>query len=77
LPGQLSSASQRLSSFSLAGISTGGHGYTVEVVVGAPYGRYVEFGTAFMDPEPFLRPAMRKGEDALVKEVKSRLPKHF
>jgi hypothetical protein len=35
----------------------------------------VEFGTTFMEAEPFLHPAMRTGGDALVDEVKNRLPK--
>lgn len=31
-----------------------------QVIVGAGYGPYLEFGTATMEPRPFLRPALEK-----------------
>jgi HK97 gp10 family phage protein len=84
LPGQLSSSAQFLQGWnpeaainrlrSASGLRGGGR-YSAEVVVGVPYGRYVEFGTAFMAAEPFLRPAMRVGGEALAKELKARLPR--
>lgn len=31
--------------------------HTIEIIVRVPYAWFVEFGTRFMNPQPFLRPA--------------------
>lgn len=32
--------------------------HSVEIAVGAPYGIFVEYGTRYMRPQPYLRPAL-------------------
>jgi len=46
---------------------------------GAPHAHYVEFGTRFMDEEPFLEPALKrniqKATDAMAKRLEARIIK--
>lgn len=44
-----------------------------EIFNPAPYGRYVEFGTTFMDAIPHMRPASQKMGEALQKEMADKL----
>ncbi|MBA4699229.1 MAG: HK97 gp10 family phage protein [Ruminococcus sp.] len=41
-------------------ISNGG--MTVEVAAMAEYGEYVEYGTRYMEAQPYMRPALKKAE---------------
>lgn len=40
-----------------------------------PYGAYLEFGTSVIAPRPWLRPAMRKNENFIKKNVSSTVKK--
>jgi HK97 gp10 family phage protein len=37
--------------------------YTLSIVVGAPYGVFVEYGTRHMMPHPYIRPALNQLKD--------------
>ncbi len=38
----------------------------IGVAAGAPYWKFLEFGTRFIDPRPFLRPAIALGNAAMI-----------
>lgn len=46
-----------------------GEGENWVVIVGAPYGAYVEFGTRFMAAQPYLLPAVLKRFPDMVNEM--------
>jgi HK97 gp10 family phage protein len=46
------------------------YGDVVQVVSEAPYSIYVEFGTVYMEAQPFLRPAMDEYEREISQAVK-------
>lgn len=52
-----------------------GRGGSLAAVIGptAYYGRYVENGTAFMAPEPFMTPALEAVEPSFVKAMEDAL----
>lgn len=57
-------------------VQPGDSGLSKLIVVGAPYGIYVEFGTRFMAAEPFLLPALETGGaamDTALEKVEGRL----
>ena len=45
------------------------------IIVGVDYGKFVEYGTVFMDAIPFLRPAFERSLRSSVNELVSRLKK--
>lgn len=54
-----------------AGITSRKHGKKEgQVVNPASYGRYVEYGTTFMEAIPHMRPAARKMGDTFIEEMK-------
>lgn len=48
-----------------------GNGLKWTVVVGAPYGVYVEFGTMYMSAQPFLLPAAMRRFPDVVKDLRN------
>ena len=38
-------------------------------LVGAPYGEFLEFGTKYMEPRPWLEPSIEKHQDGLVDHI--------
>lgn len=42
----------------------------VELIFNTPYALFVEYGTAKMSAQPYIRPAMEAGKNALMQEVK-------
>lgn len=46
------------------------NGLSATVGVGTEYAPYVEYGTRFMEAEPFLRPAMKKVRARFMKDLR-------
>lgn len=47
--------------------------YTGEVTATADYAEYVELGTRFMEPQPFMKPAVDAVEHEFIKNLKKAL----
>lgn len=47
--------------------------YTGEVTAIADYAQYVELGTRFMEPQPFMKPAVDAVEPEFIKNLKNAL----
>lgn len=47
-----------------------GDGLESDVVVGAPYAVYVEFGTRYQEAQRFLRDAILKGKQHFIREAR-------